>query len=323
MLQQILITLGSGVASAVFFFLPAKGSLLALAVGVFAPLPMLIVALGYGRRSGAIAAAVGAALITAALHKWLALAFVVSVALPSLLIGFAVQKSPAGSLARIFAAIVALTIAVDWISVCLVGWSYDSFDAAVADLTGRILPVVTALFARMETVPGGIDAPAFAHWMVFAIAPAMAVWGVLALSLNLWLAARIVQISGRLPQPWPDIPAGLGLPRICAALLALACALSLAPGAIRIFASTAAAGLAAAMALQGLAILHFRTRGMASRGAMLTAVYGTALVVFPWPLVLLSSLGFADLIRPLRFAGPSQTPTPKTPKGEENGSHSA
>ena len=61
MLQQIIMALGAGLASAILFVVPAKGSALAFALGLIAPLPLMIAAIGQGERIGAATGVLGAA----------------------------------------------------------------------------------------------------------------------------------------------------------------------------------------------------------------------------------------------------------------------
>ena len=42
--------------------------------------------------------------------------------------------------------------------------------------------------------------------LVVAVPPAAAVLATILNVFNLWLAARIVKVSGRLRRPWPDLP---------------------------------------------------------------------------------------------------------------------
>ncbi len=312
MIQQLLITLGAGVASAVFFFLPAKGSFLALAIGIFAPLPLLIVALGYGRRSGVLAGLVGVALIAMVLQYLVALAYILSVAAPALILNHVARSEPDApgyNVSRLLVWIVGLTVAIDWMSILVVGFSYPSYDAAIEDLAARFAPVLSAALERAGSVAGVSNALDLSAMLVVAMAPVMAMWGVFAFALNAWLAGRIVQISGLLAKPWQDIPATLALPRGAIVTLAVFCALALLPGAVRVFAATAAAAIGAALAMQGLAVLHQLTRGHPARVGMLVAQYGATLVVFPWPLFLAAGIGLFDLFRPLRPRG-SRSPKP-------------
>ena len=306
MLNQLLFTVGAGVASAVFFFIPVKGSALALFLGVLAPLPLLIVALGNGLRSVVVAAMIGAALIAMVLTPWLSLTFLGFIATPAIVVAwFALTARPEAGLRACLGAIVGVTVAADCVAVVVAGLSYDSFDAAVADLSARFVPLVEALFSQLESLPAGFNAGDFARVLVYALAPFMAVWGVFTLAVNLWLAGRVAHLSARLPRPWPDIPRELGLSPRAGFALAVFLGFALAvPGVWRIFAATVAAGIAAALSLQGLAVLHFRTRGAPGRGGILFALYTATLVVFPWPLALTTALGLVDLFHPLRKSKP-------------------
>ncbi len=320
MLQQILITLGAGVASAVFFLLPLKGGLLASFFVLIAALPLLIVGLGFGARAAAMACASGAALIAYALAGSVAVGYLLSVVTPAMGVALLVQRAAkAGrgvSLPHLLATLVALTTAIDWLALVMVGWAYPSFAAALDGVANQLLPLVTVLLDRTNLAPASISAEEIARMMVMLAGPMMAVWGVLSLAFNVWLAGRIVQVSGRLSQPWPDIPAGLGLPRSAGPVLASAVALMFAPDAVRLFAVTFAAAIAAALALQGLAILHYLSRGVGARVGVLGGLYAATLLMFPWPLVFAAGLGLAEFLVPLRRKrglDTRNTPTPNPP----------
>src|SRR5205807_494336 len=111
-------------------------------------------------------------------------------------------------------------------------------------------------------------------------------------AVNLWLAARIVRLSGRLRRPWPDLST-IALPPSAPALLAVAVAGSLLPDLAGVLAGVLAAALLMAFALVGFAVLHAITRGMNNRGFALGAAY-TAVAVVGWPILGMSLLGLAD-----------------------------
>ena len=175
--------------------------------------------------------------------------------------------------------------------------------------SSRFEPLISAVFARTG-VPGGATAKEFSATLVLAMGPVMAAWGVFALALNCWIAGWVTLLSGRLARPWPDVARHLGLPRWTIMVFALLFALTLSTGAIRLLAMTAAAALGAALALVGLAILHWRSRGSPARAGILIATYGACILVFPWPLVLLAGLGFAELATPNGLRPPANPSTP-------------
>src|SRR4029077_16953592 len=80
-------------------------------------------------------------------------------------------------------------------------------------------------------MPNATERPDVAHLidlLVAAIPPAAAVLATITGVVNLWLAARIVKVSGRLKRPWPDLSA-LALPGFALAILAAAIAGTMLP----------------------------------------------------------------------------------------------
>ena len=134
--------------------------------------------------------------------------------------------------------------------------------------------------------------------LVVAVPPAAAVFSTITNVFNLWLAARIVKISGRLTRPWPDL-AALTLPASVSGLLAAAIAGSFLPDLIGILSGAFAASLLMAFAILGFAVLHAITRGMSSRVFVLAGVYVAALII-GWPVLAMSILGLAEAVFDIR-----------------------
>jgi hypothetical protein len=128
--------------------------------------------------------------------------------------------------------------------------------------------------------------------LVVAVPPAAAVFSTITNVFNLWLAARVVKISGRLKRPWPDLAAWT-LPTSTPVFLAAAIAGSFLPDLLGILAGAFAASLLMAFAMLGFAVLHAITRGMRTRALVLAAVYAAA-AVLGWPVLAMSILGLAE-----------------------------
>jgi hypothetical protein len=145
--------------------------------------------------------------------------------------------------------------------------------------------------------------------LVVAVPPAAAVFSTIINLFNLWLAARVVRISGRLKRPWPDT-AALTLPSFAPGLLAGAVAGSFLPDLMGILSGAFAASLLMVFAILGLAVLHAVTRGISSRPVILTAVYA-ATIVLGWPILAISILGLAETAFNIRdrVAGKRGPPT--------------
>jgi len=127
-------------------------------------------------------------------------------------------------------------------------------------------------------------------------------------TFNLWLAARVVKVSGRLRRPWPDLSA-MTLPSFAPGVLAAAIAGSFLPGLPGILAGVLAASLFMAYALMGFAVLHAITRNMSGRTFALVGAYFTV-VVLGWPILAMSMLGLAESAFNIRarFAAPAAGP---------------
>jgi hypothetical protein len=148
------------------------------------------------------------------------------------------------------------------------------------------------------TVPGVSDPDRLIEILVAVLPPAAAVLTTMTQLLNLWLAARIVKISGRLKRPWPDL-ADMRFPAATPFVLAAAIAGSFLPDVVGIACTLVVATLLVAYAALGFAVLHGITRRLQSRSIVLVGVY-TAVAIFGWPILLVALLGLIDIALDLR-----------------------
>ena len=128
--------------------------------------------------------------------------------------------------------------------------------------------------------------------------PAAAALTTMTQLLNLWLAGRIVRISGRLRRPWPAFST-LRFPQTTPIALAAAFGASFLPGTLGLAAGLPAASLLIAYAVLGFAVVHGVTRHLPSRGVVLFGIYA-AVAVFGWPVLLMTLLGLIDTALDLR-----------------------
>jgi hypothetical protein len=139
------------------------------------------------------------------------------------------------------------------------------------------------------------------HWVdaLVAIAPAAgAIFALVTLTLNLWLAARITATSGRLHRPWPDLKSA-ALPQMTLAALCVAIGFCFTDGLLAILAVIVAATLMMAYALTGFAVLHTLTVALKSRALWLGCTYAVV-AVFSWPVLAMAVLGIADAVFGIR-----------------------
>jgi hypothetical protein len=290
MIQIVLVGLGAGAAAALLFASVVSGSLAAFFLFYLAPLPIMIAALGWSHMAGLIAAASATALV--AILSGVFLIAVPVIAFGAWWLGYlallarpatnggggALEWYPVGRLVLWAAVIGTLIVAA---AVPNFGTDQESLQAALRKTYERIL--------RDQAL---IDV------LVVAVPPAAAVFSTITNVFNLWLAARVVKISGRLKRPWPDL-AALALPASSSALLAAAIAGSFLPDLPGLLSGVFAASLLMAFAILGFAVLHAITRGMRARIVMLTGLYAAAMVL-GWPVLAMAFVGLAEAILNIR-----------------------
>lgn len=297
MTQILLVGLGAGAAAALLFASVASGALVATLLFYLSPLPILIAAIGWSHWAGLVAAASAAVGLGAALGFYFFVAFLLGIGLPAWWLGYlallarpvstngagGVEWYPVGRL-LLWASIVGALLVVA--AIPAFGTDKETFQASLRAAFER------ALRGQSQAPGMPADTQRMIDILVLAIPPAAAVLATLLNAFNLWLAARIVKVSGRLRRPWPDLPA-LTLPGLTPGLLAAAIAGSFLPDLLGLVAGVLAASLFMAYAIMGFAVLHAITRGIGARAFALTGAY-VAVLLFGWPILAMSMLGLAE-----------------------------
>lgn len=320
--QNLLIGIGSGIAAALLFATPASGAALAPLLMIMAPLPILIAAIGWSHWAGSFAVAVAAVALvvvsdTSSVHSVL-VPFVIGVGAPAWWLGYLSLLArpdptsggliwyPAGALvlwSALLGALVMLAV------IPFYGWDLETFRASLRAL------FVTALQGEIDASTGGArigDSTRFIDFLVDVMPSAAAALGTVLNLLNLWLAGRVLDVSGRLRRPWPDLPA-MRLPSVAPALLIAAVVVSYAGGMFGLAAGVVGSALLIAHAVVGLAVVHMMTRGRPGRAGMLAALYAVLPVfallrVLHWPVLALAALALIDFVFDLRGRMASHRP---------------
>jgi len=303
MTQIALIGIGAGAASALLFASVASGSLLSIFLFYVAPLPILIAALGWSHWAAAIAVLGAATSLAAIFGSVFFFAFMAGTGLPAWWLGYlamlarpatngaALEWYPPGRLVLWSAGLAAAVVCV---GVLNFGTDADAFRTNLRDALDRIIQIK----ADVPTSAQKSTQATVINFLVAAIPPAGAILATFTNVLNLWLAGRVVKVSGRLQRPWPDLSA-LAFPQWVTAALAIAIALTFAGGIVSVLASIVTASLLVAYGILGFAVLHAITRGARGRGLVLGAAYGGVLI-FGWPILALCLLGLIDTFFNLR-----------------------
>jgi hypothetical protein len=308
MVQIFLIGIAAGAAAALLFASVASGSMFSVFLFYLAPLPILIAAIGWSHLAGLIGSVGAAAALAAVFDGIFFVAFLVGVGFPAWWLGYlallgrpgaapgAVEWYPPGRLVLWTAVLGAAVVTVGILNF---GTDAEAFRGGLKRAFERIIRMQMNVPANAPLqIPGISDPAPLIDFLVAAIPPTAAVLTTVTNLVNLWLAARIVSVSGRLKRPWPDL-AAITFPPAVSAVLTAAILASFLPGLVGIIAGVLAATLLMAFAILGFAILHKITGAVSGRAIILAAVYG-AVGVFGWPVLVMVLLGLADTLLDVR-----------------------
>jgi hypothetical protein len=305
MTTMVLIALAAGCASALMFASIVSGALISLLLFYLAPLPLMVAALGWGPLCATIGGITAAISIGVLFGLPLCVAFAIAVAVPAWWLGHLallgrpkangvsppdLEWYPLGRILLWIAAFAALTTIAALLSL--------GTDAATIRGTLRrgLLHIMQIVRARDAATSGQFEQLVDA---LATIAPiAAAVVTTTTLTLNLWLAAKVTAISGRLHRPWPDLRSA-GPPPMTLAALCVAIALCFTGGLVAIAGQIVAATLIMVYALTGFAVLHTVTLALKSRALWLACTY-CVVVLFVWPVIAMAVLGLADAVFRIR-----------------------
>jgi len=322
MMQIVLIGVGAGAASALLFASIASGSPLSFVLANFAQLPIILAAIGWTHLAGLTAALIASTGLAVATTGSVALAYLLGIGLPAWWIGYlALLGRPSASdptktewypVGRIVVWTAILAALVVLVAMLRYGFDAAQMQAGLRRELERGLRFLAGVPANSPLEVPSIGNPERLLDLLVPIVPPLKATALTATSLlNLWLAALIVRVSGRLRRPWPQI-AQMSFPPFAATVLAIAVAGTFLPDLAGLASGLVAASLLLAYALLGFAVVHVLTAGFAGRGFMLSGLY-FAVGVFGWPIVLMSLVGLLETIAGLRARSAARRPPPPTP----------
>jgi hypothetical protein len=309
MITIVLIAIAAGCASALMFASIVSGALISVLLLYLAPLPLMVAALGWGPLCATIGGIAAAIALGALFGLPYCIVFVVAIALPAWWLGhLALLGRPTAHPASSGNGAAPVTPVLEWYPVgrlllWIAGFAALTTMSALltlgsdaATITGTIGRGLMLIWhpddASNEEIKRAIDALA-------RIAPAAAaVFAMMTLTLNLWLAAKVTATSGRLQRPWPDLR-GVALPPMTLAALSVAIAFCFIGGMPAILAQTVTAALMMAYALIGFAVLHTLTQALRNRAIWLSFTY-LIVALFSWLMLAMAALGLADAVFGLR-----------------------
>ena len=321
--KGLVAALGGGLAGVLLSMLTLQHPPLTLGLGYLAPLPLMLAVLGFGPLAGILALLVGAVFVAAfdmrlghlvvsglrapAAMGLDVLVFLLALGLPALLLGTVARMRPRttpadrpptdrpeerliGRVLGVAVVFAALAVSLVFVIAIVANGGLQAFNALLTETFQKIWAAVAA----RRPLPRGVDVAEFASQLTWLMPPLMSAVAVLFYVTNLWLAARVAQLSGLLAAPWPDLPRHLRVPRFTPLVLAVSLGLSFTGGLAGLIARIVSAALIAALALQGLAVAHAATRGKSSRVPLLVIVYLSMGALMPWPLLFWGVVGLLD-----------------------------
>jgi hypothetical protein len=307
MIAILVIALAAGSASALMFASFVSGALISLPLVYFAPLPLMVAALGWGPLAATIGGIAAASVIGVTLGLPSCLGFALTVALPAWWLGhLALLGRPASAGPLSGNGVAAVAPAMEWypvgrILLWIAGFAVLTIIAVLLTLgtdaetiTGTIRRGLLRLAAPRDAATGD-DIERLVDAFVVIAPAATASAAVIRLMLNLWLAAKIAATSGRLQRPWPDFKT-TALPQMTLVTLCIALGFCFIGGLSALFAQIVAAGLMMAYAIVGFAVLHTLTLAFKTRALWLGCAYATCVVTFPWAVLAVATLGLADAV---------------------------
>ena len=320
----IAVGIGAGLASALVLVAAATGStILALFSFIFlAPLPIIIAGLGWGWAAGIVAAIVSALVMLALGQPKAAALHLFAIGLPmaafayflllnrSYVAGAGGQPTtewyPVGRVIGL-ATLVAGSLAA--LAMYSVAPNLEGLESEIRRVVDRLAKGELPLPQGSVAKPGEAELDAFAKLMTQSFAAAVASFWMALACLNLWLGGLITHASGRMARPWPNLTE-LALPRSAPLVFAGAIALSFLPGYPGLVASGFGSAMFFAYLLVGLAIIHNLTRANAARPFILFAVYFALVALNPFSGIVVSMIGIAEPISPLRRSFGTRPPAP-------------
>jgi Predicted membrane protein (DUF2232) len=324
MIQRYAVAFGAGCAAAFLFAVSAEANALAMLLAYLAPLPIMIATMGWGLDAGAIAAAASVAGLTLIAEPLSGMLFAASVALPAWgLAAFAatplsrylpkrfslLPPYPTAGAIVTLAAIVGMLGAVAVLTTIIV--IHHGYAAGAEAVTQGLAAMAAEAFTEPDGAIDAAAAKAFAETIVRIGPAAIAASTLTMLCVNLYAAARSVQLSQRLQRPWPDLPTSLWISApLAVVMLVCAAAVWALPVPASQYFSIVAGGLGAAFAFQGLAVAHALSRGLKLRTLMLIALYACCFLRAKYTLPVLALIGVADAFTRLRIRA-AALPTPR------------
>ncbi len=312
MFALIFIAALAGIASALLAASAAAGSMLGAVLMVVAPLPLMIVAIGWHPLLALIGGALTSALLALLFRGSAGLMFAIMVMIPAYGAAWTMWRRPldgpplVGLLLMGGALYAALATLIGAFSI---SFDFSALEQQLVRQSELMYRVMSGLGADAPlTSVGGRDPKVFIDAMADAVGPFVAFMLGAIYILNIWLAAKITSRSGRLHGGWVPVP-DLQLPRWLLPVAALSMLGGLLPGYLGFMLELISVACILALIALGYSAMHAISRGVAMRGLLLGTLWSLTLV-FGFPVLLMLLAGVAELTFSWRRSLGASRPNP-------------
>lgn len=320
--RNIALGVMAGLVSVLLFSVVAVGSSFSVLLYLVAPLPILIVALGWRHTAGIAGAVTGMVLATLWFSPLAAFTFALVAGIPGWLFGYLLllsRETENGTewypLGRFLLWIAALNALLTCFGILVIARDYDTFLTAFRGLVDVLQQIDTGVFEGLGEAEKAETITRFSQLAAVLVLLLSTAMSVTIMTFLVWGAAKIVKMSGKLPRPWPDL-SSTRMPRNVIGVTVLAALLTFfLSGFASLFSAVIAASLVMAFCLQGLTVIHAITRPLKTRLPILFALYALFLILPGWPILGFALVGMAHSWFGIGLNGPppSKAEAPLTP----------
>jgi hypothetical protein len=280
--KPILIAAAAGLASALLAAAAASGPGLGMLLAALAPLPLMIVGFGWHPLMAALGGAITAAALSFMLRGSAGVVFAVMVMAPAYLAAQAAWRTDMDERSRIgllaiggtfYGALATLMGALS------ISFDYGELQAHLLRQSELVYRLMTGLARDAPLEPlSGQDPRVFIQTYAQLVAPLSALMLGLIYILNVWIAARVAEASGRLPTPRAPV-SQMTYPRLLLPVSALALIGGMAPGYVGLAMELFGVASVLALIALGFATIHEVTRGMSARPLILSVLWVLTFVI--------------------------------------------
>ena len=332
--QTLLMASGAGLSSALVFASILTQSPLAIFLLTLSPLPILMAGLGWTPYAATFAVAIAGVVLSLLSVSSVVYAYVLMVALPSVLLSAVTtlhihtvwrrRDSESGrediqqqswwlSTGALLMVCVVLAGIMTLFGALRIG-GYDAYMTFLREVSEAFVRFRLQIKEQEPIViPGDVNTDDVLRTMVALIPLFLGMVMLLYLGFNLWVSARLVAMSQRLPRPWPQM-IQLRLPREMAFGMIICGLLALMPSYAGLLGKSLIGAMVAAFAVQGAVAIHVMTLGLSMRALILGSFYLT-LFLMPWVVLFVALYGFIDAFvrKPAQSSSnPPSSPSPPT-----------